>query len=52
MESSKMTLCMVSSETRDSERLGRGVMKYQNGAVYDGEWKDGVPHGKLRGLRD
>ena len=47
MESGKMAREMVSSETPESDRLGRGVFKWPDGAVYDGEWKDDKKHGKF-----
>jgi hypothetical protein len=30
----------------NGKRDGKGVMKYPDGAVYDGEWKDGQQHGE------
>ena len=47
MESGKVTSNMVSSETRESDRLGRGVLKLPDGRDYDGEWKGGKKHGKF-----
>ena len=48
MANGKMARRMVSSETRESERIGRGVLKFSFGAVYDGEWKGDKQHGKFR----
>ena len=28
------------------ERGGAGVYKWPDGSMYDGEWKDGKPHGR------
>ena len=52
MENGKMTRSMVSSETRETKRVGRGVFKLPDGAVCDGEWKDDKKNGKFGDARD
>ena len=52
MENGKTTRCMVSSETRENESLGRGVLTLPGGVAYDGEWKDGKPDSKFRDARE
>ena len=52
MENEKMASNMVSSEKKESESLGRGVVKLPDGSAYDGEWKDGEQNGKFEDARE
>ena len=47
MENGLMTRDMVSLETMENERVGRGVFTFSDGDVYEGESKDGKLHGKF-----
>ena len=40
-----MVLCMKVS-WKNNKRDGKGVYKWSNGDVYDGDWKDNRPNGQ------